>query len=566
MSEQSDQSPLESRPGEPADDQDPSSAVPTADQADRPDPDGLSETQDLQGTEIDDLEDQPISTDNMVTDQADRPDPDEVSETQDLQGTEIDDSEDQPISTDNMVTDQADRPDPDEVSETQDLQGTEIDDSEDQPISTDNMVADQADRPDPDEVSEIQDLQGTEMDDSEDQPISTDNMVTEGMGPEDVDSEGLSSRELAFEGMDSGDNQDTLPVRKTVRRHLGRGLSALLGDDEQDYADLDKLKSSKTVPVEFLFPGRFQPRRKFDKSEIESLAQSVKSRGVLQPILARRHSEKVNNYEIIAGERRWRAAQMAGLHEVPVLVRDLDDGAALEIALVENLQRQNLNAIEEAAGYQRLMDEFNHTQQALSKAIGRSRSHIANTVRLLKLPETVQGMIQSGALTAGHARAIATAPEPQKLAQKIVDKNLNVRQAELLAQQVRDRQKNRQDKQQKQGSKGKLSNQQPGKSKNTDTVALENEVSEALGLRVSIDHRVSGSGLVTVNYSSLEQLEMLLARLSYPTSHNDEGLDSQESVDPREITETAGSGRSKEATFSVETDSTSGQGASGENQ
>ena len=256
----------------------------------------------------------------------------------------------------------------------------------------------------PDELSEVNNPQELEMDDPEDHPPFLKN----------TDSDGL----------DSENDQGPASSRKTARRHLGRGLSALLGDDEQDYADLDKLKSSKFVPVEFLFPGRFQPRRNFDQSEIDGLAHSIQARGILQPILARRHPEKVNSYEIIAGERRWRAAQVAGLHEVPVLVRNLDDGAALEIALVENLQRQNLNSIEEAAGYRRLMDEFNHTQHALSKTIGRSRSHIANTLRLLKLPEKLQAMIESGMLTAGHARAIATAPDPQKLAQKIVDKKL----------------------------------------------------------------------------------------------------------------------------------------------
>ena len=381
-------------------------------------------------------------------------------------------------------------------------------DDNDQSLTTDHM-----DIPDPDAVSETHDPEKAGEDNSEDQSPSLNSSDSEDLSPEDYQS-----------------SQNSTSSRKGTRRHLGRGLSALLGDDEQNYADLDKLRSSKTVPVEFLLPGRFQPRRNFDKSEIQSLSHSIKARGILQPILARRHPEKVNNYEIIAGERRWRAAQMAGLHEVPVLVRDLDDGIALEIALVENLQRQNLNAIEEAAGYRRLMDEFSHTQQALSKTIGRSRSHIANTLRLLKLPEKVQAMIESGVLTAGHARAIATASKPQKLAQKIVDNNLSVRQAELLAQKNRGRHHNKQ----KQGLKS--SNQRSGKDKSTDTMALENEVSEVLGLRVSIDHRVDGSGLVAVNYSSLEQLEMLLARLSCPVSHDDEGIGMEESADPEEMT------------------------------
>lgn len=280
------------------------------------------------------------------------------------------------------------------------------------------------------------------------------------------------------------------------RRQLGRGLSALFGDENADYAELDRVRVSKPVPIEFLQPGRFQPRRHFDEAEIEGLVESIRANGILQPILVRRLPESPDKFEIVAGERRWRAAQKAALHEVPVIVKDLADGDALEIALVENLQRQDLGPLEEADAYRRLMDEFENTQEDLARALGKSRSHIANTIRLLDLPESVKKLVEDGKLSAGHARALLGAKDPEKLAHHIVARNLNVRQAETLA---------RGDKEPKRVRTGK----------DADTKALESEVSKQLGLKVTINHRGAG-GVVMIGYHTLDQLDELLRRLSQP--------------------------------------------------
>ena len=282
------------------------------------------------------------------------------------------------------------------------------------------------------------------------------------------------------------------------RRQLGRGLSALFGDEEADYAELDRVKSTKTVPVEMLQPGRFQPRRHFDEQEIQGLVESIRANGILQPILVRRLPESPDRLEIVAGERRWRAAQKASLHEVPIIVKELTDEDTLEISLVENLQRQDLNAIEEAEAYRRLMDEFENTQEDLARALGKSRSHIANTVRLLDLPEKVRDFVSEGKLSAGHARALLGAPDPEALARSIVAKGLNVRQAESLARG------------EKPGAK-----KHAAPAKDADTKALEAEITNRLGLKVMINHRGQG-GMVMVRYQTLEQLDDLLRRLSNP--------------------------------------------------
>lgn len=281
------------------------------------------------------------------------------------------------------------------------------------------------------------------------------------------------------------------------RRQLGRGLSALLGEESEDYAELDRLRLSKTVPVEFLQPSRFQPRRRFDEEEIRGLVDSIRANGILQPILVRRITDQPDRFEIIAGERRWRAAQAAKLHEVPVIIKDLSDGDALEIALVENLQRQNLTPLEEAEAYRRLMEEFSHTQEDLARALGKSRSHIANTLRLLGLPEPVRTLLDEGKLTAGHGRALLAAADPARLAEQVVSKGLNVRQTETLAQ-------------------GKKRAPRPAAhaEKDADTIALENEVSNLLGLKVAINHHPAG-GTVTIRYQTLEQLDEILRRLSH---------------------------------------------------
>ncbi len=280
------------------------------------------------------------------------------------------------------------------------------------------------------------------------------------------------------------------------RTNLGRGLSALLGEDATDYAELDKGRTSRTVPIEFLHPGRYQPRHRVDNGQIRDLAQSIREMGILQPILVRRHPDQSNSFEIIAGERRWRAAQLAKLHEVPVVIKDLSDRESLEIALVENLQRQDLSALEEAEGYRRLMDEFAHTQENLGKALGKSRSHVANMMRLLALPDEVKELLDKGDLSAGHARALLNAREPVKLARRVVRRGLNVRQTEKLAQ----------------AKKAKAKPRAPRK--DTDTIALERDLSALLGLKAEIRLR-GDAGTLTLHYNSLEQLDDILNRLSH---------------------------------------------------
>ncbi len=299
-------------------------------------------------------------------------------------------------------------------------------------------------------------------------------------------------------------NQETGPAvagpsGTTRKSKLGRGLSVLFGEESQDYAELDRLRQSKTVPVEFLHPGRFQSRRNFDQQELDSLAESIRRNGVLQPILVRRHPEAANAYEIIAGERRWRAAQQARLHEIPVVIREFSDRDALEVALVENIQRQDLTALEEAEGYQRLMSEFGHTQEDLAQALGRSRSHVANTLRLLGLPDAIKGMLQSRALSAGHARALINADDPVAMAQLVVNRGLNVRQAEKLAAKAG-------------GKKRPRANAET--EKDLDTLALERDLSNLLGLKVTISFHGAKGGNLVIRYQTLEQLDDVLQRLS----------------------------------------------------
>ncbi len=285
------------------------------------------------------------------------------------------------------------------------------------------------------------------------------------------------------------------------RASLGRGLSALFGEASDDYASIDRVRQTKQVPVEFLHPGRFQPRRKFDEASIAELTQSVKEKGVLQPLLVRRHPDRPNAYEIIAGERRWRSAQAAGLHEVPVVIRDLTDREALELSIIENIQRQDLTPLEEAEGYRRLLDEFQHTQEDLARSLGKSRSHIANTLRLMALPEPIKLMLHEGALTAGHARALLTAPNPIILAEQVVAQGLNVRQTEQLA------------KGEEQPEKRPVPVSRNGADKDADHLALEDSLSEQLGLKVLITSRGNG-GTLTIQYKTLDQLDDVLRRLT----------------------------------------------------
>ena len=287
---------------------------------------------------------------------------------------------------------------------------------------------------------------------------------------------------------------------------LGRGLSALLGDEEEDQAQLDRLRQTRSLPVERLVPGPFQPRRRFDADELAELAESIREQGVLQPVLVRRAADG-ETYEIIAGERRWRAAQLAQLHEIPVLVREFDDRTAMEIALVENVQRRDLTALEEAEGYHRLIEEYGHSQEDIGRAVGKSRSHVANTLRLLNLPAEVRSLLEDGQLTAGHARALLGQDDAAELAREVVTRRLNVRDTEKLVQRRR---------MEPAAPRPRKPKAEAGRAaKDADTLALERDLGIRLGLAVSIEHDTgSGGGELTVHYDDLDQLDMLIERLS----------------------------------------------------
>ncbi|MEC7629281.1 MAG: ParB/RepB/Spo0J family partition protein [Pseudomonadota bacterium] len=303
------------------------------------------------------------------------------------------------------------------------------------------------------------------------------------------------------------------------KRGLGRGLSALIGDVDvglsADAKAHTKDKSKKTstpssgesssqglrnLGVEKLVPGKFQPRREFDKEALKELANSIREKGILQPILARPNPDggAKSPYEIVAGERRWRAAQIAQLHDVPVIVRDMTDNEALQIGIIENVQRSDLNPIEEAEGFQRLIDEFSYTQEVLAKTLGKSRSHIANTLRLVGATNKVREYLVAGQLSAGHARALLGHPNADRLASDIVKQGLSVRDVEKL---VAD----------KKPSKGGSKSKKPAE-KDTDTRALEKSIADNLGLSVAIQHEKDG-GHVRVSYKTLEQLDEVVRRL-----------------------------------------------------
>lgn len=287
------------------------------------------------------------------------------------------------------------------------------------------------------------------------------------------------------------------------RKRLGRGLAALIGEMDQppDAAAHKTVERDRLMPIELVVRSANNPRRAFAEQEINELAHSIKEHGIIQPIVVRPVAgDQQGHHEIIAGERRWRASQKAGLVKVPVIIREVDDKSALELAIIENVQRADLNPIEEGLGYQQLMEEHGYTQADLGEVIGKSRSHVANTMRLLKLPASVQSLVGSGALSAGHARTVVTASEPEALAKRIVKEGLSVRQAEALAQ------------------KGVAS--APAKSrganlpqeKDPDTLALENTLSDASGYKIDIIHRKKG-GEVTIHYTSLDQLDAICSLL-----------------------------------------------------
>lgn len=280
------------------------------------------------------------------------------------------------------------------------------------------------------------------------------------------------------------------------KQKLGRGLSALLGEDRPALGKSDKTRNTQFLPVASLRASRLQPRDHFDEAKLRELADSIREKGVLQPIMVRPVKDGSGDYEIIAGERRWRAAQLARLHEVPVVVRDISDAESLELALIENVQRSDLNPLEEARGYARLVDQFSHSQDAIGRLVGKSRSHIANMLRLLSLPMSIQAMLEDGRLTAGHGRSLITASDPEALANQIVSGSLSVREAESLAK----------------GRKAQAASHTKPE-KDPDTLALERRISENLGLKVRIDHRDGTGGTVAITYATLEQLDELCQRL-----------------------------------------------------
>ena len=276
---------------------------------------------------------------------------------------------------------------------------------------------------------------------------------------------------------------------RAKRRQLGRGLAALFGETEIDAAA--EASAQHRIPIELIRPSAFQPRRRFAEAELDALAQSIREKGILQPLLVRPLAGQEADFELVAGERRWRAAQRIGMHEVPVIVRPLADSEALEIALVENLQREDLSPLEEAEAYSRLMEEFGRTQGALAEAVGKSRSHVANTLRLLSLPAPVRRRLDEGELSAGHARALLAAADPTALAAEVIRRGLNVRATERLVQ--------------------RRSELPPPKRRprNADTLALESELGNRLGLRVTLEPKKRG-GALTLRYLSLDQLDRVL--------------------------------------------------------
>lgn len=285
------------------------------------------------------------------------------------------------------------------------------------------------------------------------------------------------------------------------RSRLGRGLAALIGDVGDEVAAVERAKGQRRVPIEFLRPNPRNPRRGFDEQELEDLASSIREKGIIQPILARTLAGLADVYEIIAGERRWRAAQRAGLHDVPVILVEAGDREALELAIIENVQRTDLNPLEEAMGYEQLIAEFAYAQADLGRIIGKSRSHVANTLRLLKLPDSVKAMMLKGELTAGHGRALLSVSDPEAAARRIVDKGLTVRDAERMAQ----------DAQPEPGAATGTKARDRGE-KDPDTRALEKALEDVLGVAVTINHGARG-GELRIRYKTLEQLEAVCRRL-----------------------------------------------------
>ena len=290
---------------------------------------------------------------------------------------------------------------------------------------------------------------------------------------------------------------------KTPARGLGRGLSALMSDVTPQADNQQPVQNSaeRLIAIEQIYPNPDQPRRTFDDQAMEDLTASISEKGVIQPLIVRRKESETGQFEIVAGERRWRASQRAKLHEVPVIIREFSDLEVLEVAIIENIQRSDLNAIDEAAGYKQLMEKFGRTQDEMGKALGKSRSHIANSVRLLTLPNSVQTLLENGQLSAGHARTLVGHPEANALAAEIVKKGLSVREAEKLAKSYKEPKKRKEKVQ--------------AQTKDADTVQVENELSAQLGMKVSVNHSAGReNGQLVLNYRDLEQLDDLLRLLS----------------------------------------------------
>ncbi len=295
--------------------------------------------------------------------------------------------------------------------------------------------------------------------------------------------------------------------KKMERRGLGRGLSALMADMDTAPPSVPETARGSSddinVPIEKVRPNPDQPRTHFDKAELEDLANSIREKGIIQPLIVRTDPNDPEGFQIVAGERRWRAAQIAKLHDIPVIVREFEDLEVLEVAIIENIQRTDLNPVEEALGYRHLQEKFGHTQDQLATALGKSRSHIANLTRLLNLPDEVLAWVKEGKLSAGHARALVTADDPTGLARTVIQKHLSVRETEALA---------------KSGSgprKAGADGAGEPNTKDADTIALERDLSAALGLKVSVTHKPNSElGNVTIHYKSFDQLDDLCRRLA----------------------------------------------------
>jgi ParB family transcriptional regulator, chromosome partitioning protein len=291
-------------------------------------------------------------------------------------------------------------------------------------------------------------------------------------------------------------------AEENPRMRLGRGLAALLGDVGNEEQAENRNRAQRRVPIEFLRPNPQNPRQSFPEVELEELTASIRERDIIQPIIVRGVTGVVDAFEIIAGERRWRAAQRAGLHDVPVVIVEANDQQALEFAIIENIQRADLNALDEARGYENLIAQFAYTQADLAKIMGKSRSHVANTLRLARLPESVKTRLADGELSAGHARALLAVADPEMVARRIVDQGLTVRDVEKIAQR-----------------EAGADEEAAGKPRRTairdaDTLALEKRLSEVLGLVVSVEHKGENGGTIRIRYRTLEQLELLSHRLA----------------------------------------------------